>query len=71
MITVKELFAKFVSSDNYIIELYEVNKGIMTKLTVDEILRDDGLRNEWKNAQIVGWTIANKEIAVNIIFKEA
>lgn len=68
MITVKELFAKFVSSDNYIIELYEINKSIAAKLTTEEIQRDDKLHDDWKNAEVIGWTISGREIAVNVIF---
>ena len=41
--------------DNMDVELYEVNEDTTLCTTIGEMSSDDGLHEEWKNAEIEGW----------------
>lgn len=54
--TVKEFCKKASSNmDNMYVELYEVNENTTLHTTIGEMSSDDGLHEEWKNAEIEGW----------------
>lgn len=53
--TVKEFCEKASSNiDNMDVELYEVNENTTLCTTIGEMSRNDGLHEEWKNAEIEG-----------------
>ena len=61
--TVKEFCEKASSNiDNIDVELYEVNEDTTLCTTIGEMSRNDGLREEWKNAEIEGWFIDDEEV---------
>lgn len=54
--TVKEFCEKVsFNIDNMDVELYEVNEDTTLCTTIGEMSSDDGLHEEWKNAEIEGW----------------
>lgn len=60
--TVKEFCEKASSNiDNMDVELYEVNENTTLCTTIGEMSRNDGLHEEWKNAEIEGWFIDDEE----------
>lgn len=68
--TVKEFCEKASSNmGNMHVELYEVNENIALHTTIDEMSRDDGLHEEWKNAEIDGWFIDDEEHFILSVIK--
>lgn len=64
--TVKEFFEKF-DSMKFNVNLYEVNENVEIDITTDQIKRDDGLHEEWKNAEVHNWTVYNRQFNLNVI----
>lgn len=59
---VKEFCEKASSNiDNMDVELYEINENTALHTTIGEMSNDDGLHEEWKNAEIEGWFIDDEE----------
>lgn len=58
MIKVKDFFGTSIQA--YRIELYDIVSHAALNTTVDEMKSDDGLREDWKNAEINSWWIDMK-----------
>lgn len=68
--TVKEFCEKASSNiDNIDVELYEVNEDTTLCTTIGEMSRNDGLREEWKNAEVEGWFIDDEEHFILSVIK--
>ena len=68
--TVKEFCEKASSNiDNMDVELYEVNENTALCTTIGEMSRNDGLHEEWKNAEIEGWFIYDEEHFILSVIK--
>lgn len=68
--TVKEFCEKASSNmDDMVVELYEINEHIALHTTIGEMSRNDGLREEWKNAEIEGWFIDDDEHFILSVIK--
>lgn len=68
--TVKEFCEKASSNiDNMDVELYEVNENTTLCTTIGEMSRNDGLHEEWKNAEIEGWFIDDGEHFILSVIK--
>lgn len=67
--TVKEFCEKASSMDNMYVELYEVNENTDLYTTIGEMSRNDGLHEEWKNAEIEGWFIDDEEHLILSVIK--
>ena len=65
--TVKEFFEKFDSAMNFNVYLYEVNEHVAIDLTANQIKQDDGLHEEWKNAEVYDWTVYDRQFNLNVI----
>ena len=65
--TVKEFFEKFDSAMKFNVYLYEVNEHVAIDLTANQIKQDDGLHEEWKNAEVYDWTIYDRQFNLNVI----
>ena len=65
-ITVKEFFKKnngiFITNCT----LYEINEEVELRTNSDEMSSDDELHEEWKNAEIVGWSFYNDELVLTV-----
>ena len=65
---VKEFFENFSCTRHCHIELYEINDNIYIDLDIDEFQKNDTiLHEEWKNATVDSWSLADNEITVNVI----
>ena len=58
MIKVKDFFRTSIQACH--IELYDIVDNTALNTTVDEMKSDDGLREDWKNAEINSWWIDMK-----------
>ena len=68
--TVKEFCKKALSNmDNMYVELYEINENTALHTTIGEMSRNNGLREEWKNAEIEGWFIDDEEYFILSVIK--
>lgn len=68
--TVKEFCEKASSNmDNMDVGLYEINGNTALYTTIGEMSRNDGLHEEWKNAEIEGWFIDDKEYFILSVIK--
>ena len=65
-ITVKEFFKR--NNGIYIVDctLYEINEEVELRTNSDEMTADNGLHEEWKNAEIVGWSFDNDELVLTV-----
>lgn len=55
--TVKAFFNMMDGINEVNVDLYEINENVQIETTSEIITRDDGLREEWKNADVQSWRI--------------
>ena len=65
-VTVKEFFKKNEGIYTVNCTLYEVNEDVELRTNSEEMTADDGLHEEWKNAEVVGWRLYNDEIVLSV-----
>lgn len=65
--TVKELFEKFDSAMEFSVNLHEINENVEIDMTANQIKRDDGLHEEWKNAEVYDWTVYDGQFNLNVV----
>lgn len=65
--TVKEFFENFDRAMKFNVYLYEVNENVAIDITANQIKQDDGLHEEWKNAEVYDWTIYDRQFNLNVI----
>lgn len=65
-VTVKEFFKKNEGTYTVNCTLYEVNEDVELRTNSEEMTADDGLHEEWKNAEVVGWRLYNDEIVLSV-----
>lgn len=59
---VKNFIKLYSHSDNINVELHEINENVEWHTDIDALRTDDGLHEEWKNAEIEGWYIICDDI---------
>ena len=64
--SVKEFFKK--NESIYIVNctLYEINENVELRTNSEEMTADDGLHEEWENAEIVGWSFDDDELVLSV-----
>lgn len=67
--TVKAFFSMMESPYNVKVDLYEINENVEKITTSDEIIADDGLHEEWKNAEVQNWCVMNEDYMVLSVIK--
>ena len=66
--TVKAFFNMMNGIDEVNVDLYEINENVQMETTSEIIKRNDGLHEEWKNAEIQSWCIIdNNYISLTVI----
>jgi hypothetical protein len=55
---VKDFVKLYEGSYNINIELYELNENVEFSQGIEALRNDDGLHEEWKNAEVEGWNIS-------------
>ena len=55
--TVKAFFNMMDGINEVNVDLYEINENVQMETTSEIITRDDGLHEEWKNADVQSWRI--------------
>lgn len=46
--------------------LYEINENVQLRTNSEEMTADDGLHEDWKNAEIVGWSFDDDELMLTV-----
>ena len=64
--SVKEFFKKNEGAYTVNCILYEINENVELRTNSDEMTADDGLHEEWKNAEIVGWSFDDGELVLSV-----
>ena len=64
--SVKEFFKKNEGAHTVNCILYEINENVELRTNSDEMTSDDGLHEEWKNAEIVGWLFDYGELVLSV-----
>ena len=68
IMTVKAFFNMMDGIDEVNVDLYEINENVQMETTSEIITRNDGLHEEWKNAEIQSWCIIdNNYISLTVI----
>lgn len=65
--TVKEFIKLYEGTNRINVELYDINENVYRKSDTEELLTDDGLYKEWKNAEIEGWNIDYDTLYLSVI----
>ena len=66
--TVKAFFNMMDGINEVNVDLYEINENVQMETTSEIITRNDGLHEEWKNAEVQSWCIMdNNYIALTVI----
>ena len=67
--TVKAFFNIMDGINEINVDLYEINENVQMETTSEIITRNDGLHEEWKNAEIQSWCIMDNNYILLIVIK--
>lgn len=67
--TVKAFFNMMDGINEINVDLYEINEDVQMETTSEIITRNDGLREEWKNAEIQSWCIMDNNYILLTVTK--
>lgn len=66
--TVKAFFNMMDGINEVNVDLYEINENVQMETTSEIITRNDGLHEEWKNAEVQSWCIMDdSHISLTVI----
>ena len=67
--TVKAFFNMMDGINEINVDLYEINENVQMETTSEIITRNDGLHEEWKNAEIQSWCIMDNNYILLTVIK--
>lgn len=67
--TVKAFFNIMDGINEINVDLYEINENVQMETTSEIITRNDGLHEEWKNAEIQSWCIMDNNYILLTVIK--
>ena len=67
--TVKAFFNMMDGINEINVDLYEINDDVQMETTSEIITRNDGLHEEWKNAEIQSWCIMDNNYILLTVIK--
>ena len=67
--TVKAFFNMMDGINEINVDLYEINENVQMETTSEIITRNDGLHEEWKNAEIQSWCIMDNNYILLTVTK--
>ena len=67
--TVKAFFNMMDGINEVNVDLYEINENVQMETTSEIITRNDGLHEEWKNAEIQSWCIMDNNYILLTVIK--
>ena len=67
--TVKAFFSMMDGINEINVDLYEINENVQMETTSEIITRNDGLHEEWKNAEIQSWCIMDNNYILLTVIK--
>ena len=62
--TVKELFENYHPTFNYPVFIHDSENNAQLRTDTGQMKRNDGLRTNWKNADVLMWNVCDNEIII-------